>query len=202
MRDRGRTVRIAGGGTGEPSPSATRPSRDLSRGDSAAILTPQGGIVAGFSVTKVTARPCRYAAAALTLLSLAFAAMPVSAQAVDCATVETQAALNRCARQESDRSTRRLSDLVQELRRVTDPDRMRGFDSAQAAWDDFRRVQCGWEASAYEGGSMKPMVLSSCWARVTELRIAELKVLLCEGGAPVCEESRRYELPRPAGRRP
>jgi uncharacterized protein YecT (DUF1311 family) len=150
----------------------------------------------------VTARPCRFAAAMLTVLLLAFAATPVSAQAVDCATVETQAALNRCAREESDRATRRLSDLVQELRRVTDPDRMRGLDSAQASWDGYRRVQCGWEASAYEGGSMKPMVLSACWTRVTELRIAELKVLLCEGGAPACEESRRYDPPRPAGRRP
>jgi uncharacterized protein YecT (DUF1311 family) len=182
---------------GNASPSATWPSRDLSRGDSAAILTPHGGVVAGFSVTKVTARPCRFAAAMLTVLLLAFAATPVSAQAVDCATVETQAALNRCAREESDRATRRLSDLVQELRRVTDPDRMRGLDSAQASWDGYRRVQCVWEASAYEGGSMKPMVLSACWTRVTELRIAELKVLLCEGGAPAC-----YDPPRPAGRRP
>jgi uncharacterized protein YecT (DUF1311 family) len=83
---------------------------------------------------------------------------------------------------------------------MTEGGRLTGFDSAQATWEDYRAQHCGWEASKYEGGSMRPMVLSQCWSGVTERRIAELKGALCEV-EPDCPEAKKYDVPRPTRRR-
>jgi len=109
--------------------------------------------------------------------------------------------MNACARDASDLSQRRLDSLLTELRAMTDGERRVELDSAEAAWEGYRARHCGWEASRYDGGSMRPMVLSQCWAAVTERRIAELKGSLCDGGAPSCDESVKYDLPRQPRRR-
>ena len=154
------------------------------------------GLRAWASVTKVTARPCRYAAVGLAMLVLVCGARRVAAQAGSCEQAQTQAELNRCASESSHRAGQRLADLLRDLPATLDSIRLPGLDSAQVDWERFRHSHCGWEASGYAGGSMQPMVLSACWAAVTERRIEELKVFLCNGQEPSCPESRRYDQPR------
>ena len=47
--------------------------------------------------------------------------------------------------------------------------------SAQQAWIKFRDSSCEFERSAYEGGSMAPMIYGFCLADVTEQRTKDLQ---------------------------
>ncbi|MFM5077672.1 lysozyme inhibitor LprI family protein, partial [Aeromonas caviae] len=49
--------------------------------------------------------------------------------------------------------------------------------TAQRAWITFRDAQCRYEAGVYEGGSMAPMVHSSCLTQLTEARTKDLNTL-------------------------
>ncbi|MFM4877940.1 lysozyme inhibitor LprI family protein [Aeromonas caviae] len=49
--------------------------------------------------------------------------------------------------------------------------------TAQRAWIAFRDAQCRYEAGVYEGGSMAPMVHSSCLTQLTEARTKDLNTL-------------------------
>ena len=47
--------------------------------------------------------------------------------------------------------------------------------SAQQAWIKFRDSSCEFERSAYEGGSIAPMIYGNCLAAVTEQRTKDLQ---------------------------
>ncbi|MFQ2812649.1 lysozyme inhibitor LprI family protein [Aeromonas caviae] len=49
--------------------------------------------------------------------------------------------------------------------------------TAQRAWIAFRDAQCRYEVGVYEGGSMAPMVHSSCLTQLTEARTKDLNTL-------------------------
>lgn len=51
---------------------------------------------------------------------------------------------------------------------------------AQRAWVAFRDAHCAFTESAYEGGSMQPLVYNGCMTEATLQRIKELKALLEE----------------------
>ncbi|WP_259236807.1 lysozyme inhibitor LprI family protein [Aeromonas sp. BIGb0445] len=50
--------------------------------------------------------------------------------------------------------------------------------SAQRAWLTFRDAQCRYEAGVYDGGSIAPLVHSSCLTNLTEQRTKDLIALL------------------------
>jgi hypothetical protein len=58
----------------------------------------------------------------------------------------------------------------------------------------YRDAQCAWESAAFQGGSIQPLVLATCFRRLTEERIAILKHQLCEGGGD-CDAARKYDPP-------
>jgi uncharacterized protein YecT (DUF1311 family) len=100
------------------------------------------------------------------------------AQPDPCPDARTQVELNHCADKawrsadaELNRVYRVLIDLVEDQQAV----RLR---AAQRAWLPFRDAHCEVEASTYEGGSMRPMVLSFCMADVTRQRTAQLQAHL------------------------
>jgi uncharacterized protein YecT (DUF1311 family) len=49
---------------------------------------------------------------------------------------------------------------------------------AQRAWISYRDSHCALTESAYDGGSVQPLVYFACMREVTEQRIKELKALI------------------------
>ena len=136
------------------------------------------------------------------LVGLAFAvvlfgARPLSSQ-TPCDTAFTQSDLNICAYQAADRSEKKLQALLGELRARLDSTRFRQLQRVQVKWQTYRSAHCSWEGDAVSGGSMTPMVVSGCYRALTEERIQDLKLNLCEGEgeAGECDASHRYDVPK------
>lgn len=97
-----------------------------------------------------------------------------------CANPQTQAEMNICARNEFKAADIVLNRVYNQLMSKLDDTGKVKLKEAQGAWLKYRDADCDYEASLFEGGSMQPMVLSSCFARVTRARTAELRQQLKE----------------------
>jgi uncharacterized protein YecT (DUF1311 family) len=87
-----------------------------------------------------------------------------------CAAAQIQWALTSCADSAYHRAD---NDLTRTYRRVLTrlgaSDRMK-LRAAQRAWLRFRDAQCAFEAAAYDGGSMQPMIELLCLESATRAR--------------------------------
>ena len=123
--------------------------------------------------------------------------LPANAQ--DCNHSPDQRAWNTCTANEAELSDKRLDRLLAEISSHADSARRLQLETVQAKWKTFRDSDCKWQAAAFAGGSIQPTVYSECVTALTEARIADLKLQLCEGfgvrGA--CAASRNYDLPPP-----
>src|SRR5215212_8492849 len=116
-------------------------------------------------------------------------ALTQAAAGLDCANAKSQGDMNMCAAAEFRRADAKLNSLwgkrIAEARvddrspdsgRTTSDQRSEEaiLRRAQRAWVQFRDAQCEGEGLAERGGSMEPMVVSLCLARVTDERIKQL----------------------------
>lgn len=118
-----------------------------------------------------------------TLLALAFAT-PATAQVEDCMEASTQLDLNDCAAQDFQTQDADLNDAYASAKDILqgvdadlapkDQGAAKALQEAQRAWITFRDAGCKAEAYLYEGGSIRPMIYSSCLARVTAARAQDL----------------------------
>ena len=121
------------------------------------------------------------------LFSLAVAAH-AHAQA-NCANASDQAATNACADRayrKSDAELNRAYEVITARLRDNRPvaDKL---VSAQRAWIAYRDAECGFSSAGAEGGSVYPMVVSTCLDDLTKLRTESLKgYLSCEEGDLAC----------------
>jgi uncharacterized protein YecT (DUF1311 family) len=110
---------------------------------------------------------------------------PLKAQdepVVDCQNPTTQMAMNVCAGRAAKQSDRQLNityKRVQQHYRRADSKEYRDLrrtklTDAQLAWIKYRDTTCDWKASKFSGGSIAPMVYSSCLDRLTQQRTQEL----------------------------
>lgn len=101
---------------------------------------------------------------------------PASAQEQPdrCPGARTQVDMNVCAAQEHRAADAALNRAYARLMGVAAPARREGIRVAQRAWLAFRDAHCRSEASEYQGGSMRPTVMSFCLADVTRSRTARL----------------------------
>ncbi|AXJ06069.1 urease-associated protein [Pseudomonas fluorescens] len=109
--------------------------------------------------------------------------------AADCANASDQATMNQCAAQENKAADKELNTVYQQItaRLKDNPDGKKLLVSAQRAWIGFRDAECKFSASGVKGGSMYPMIHSSCITRVTKDRTEALKQYLkCEEGDVGC----------------
>lgn len=117
----------------------------------------------------------------------------LSAQESDCAEAQTQAEMNACAAQsfkEADAALNETYSAARDHMRTLDaalgPDRAgaeRALLQAQRAWISFRDLTCAAEGYAYHGGSIEPMVVNFCLARLSAQRRDDLAALAApEGG--------------------
>ena len=83
--------------------------------------------------------------------------------------------MNLCAAQNRAAADEALNAAYGAL--VKEPSMAERLDKLRAAersWVAFRDAECAFEGSAYEGGSMQPMVIEGCAEALTKRRTAEL----------------------------
>lgn len=96
----------------------------------------------------------------------------------NCNNLKTQLEMNACAANEYQREDAKLNEYYKELAGKLGPSEKERLKAAQRAWIKFRDLQCELEASRYEGGSIRPLVRSSCLAQVTKQRNEDLRRMI------------------------
>ncbi|HEX8117672.1 MAG TPA: lysozyme inhibitor LprI family protein, partial [Pyrinomonadaceae bacterium] len=69
----------------------------------------------------------------------------------------------------------RLNRVYKELASKLEGDAPGRLKLVEIAWTKYRDDNCDFEASRFEGGSMRPLIYSSCMERMTRARTAELR---------------------------
>ncbi|MFE1745101.1 lysozyme inhibitor LprI family protein [Coleofasciculus sp. H7-2] len=102
------------------------------------------------------------------------------AQQPNCNNPQTQGEMNACAGIAYQNADRRLNQVYRQLLPKLPGSRRQKLISAQQAWIKFRDANCTFERSEFTGGTMEPMVYSSCLANVTKQRTAQLEQYLSD----------------------
>jgi uncharacterized protein YecT (DUF1311 family) len=95
---------------------------------------------------------------------------------------QTQAEMNQTASQGYYKADAELNKVYKVLMSKLDENGKALLVKAENDWIKYRDSHCKFEASFYEGGSMQPMIYSSCLESVTMNRIKELKEAIKEFG--------------------
>jgi uncharacterized protein YecT (DUF1311 family) len=108
----------------------------------------------------------------------------------NCLDLQTQTEMNICAQEDFQAADKELNTKYKQARDLTrkrdegSDVELKGADEAlvraQRAWIAYRDAQCDSAAFQSRGGSMQPLVLSSCKANLTRARVKELAVLIEE----------------------
>ena len=119
-----------------------------------------------------------------------FAVAPtgVAAQEPDCRDPQTQAAMNICAGRDHEAADRDLNRVYRDLRaalqerdRELGP-RLGGIEAAlvagQRGWIAYRDGHCAVAGAEARGGTMEPLLVTTCKAELTRHRARELNELL------------------------
>lgn len=123
----------------------------------------------------------------LLLLPL-LCAMSAAAQEPDCANAMDQADMTACAGLEHEAADKELNsvwkDALADAKALDEELKSMGGDgrpgheetlrTAQRAWIGYRDAACEYEGFEARGGSMEPMLVNFCLARLTRLRTKEL----------------------------
>ena len=119
------------------------------------------------------------------LVTAAFSASPAGAQEVDCTDPQDQFSMNTCAHrdwEDADRELNAVWPIIRNRLRESDsfqPEELKGGEKAllksQRAWIDYRDGTCEAEGFQARGGTLEPLIVSSCLARLTRARTKELQ---------------------------
>jgi len=125
--------------------------------------------------------------------TLFLSAMPLHALAqtssaelgIDCTDPQDQMSMNICSYEDwqaADKELNAVWKVVRNQMKETDEflsEEMRGADAAllksQRAWIDYRDGTCEAEGFQARGGTLEPLLVNSCRARLTKARTAELR---------------------------
>ena len=111
---------------------------------------------------------------------IALATLNPAAAADVCKDPVNQQDMNMCAGKDAGREDALLNKNYKEL-----VDKLVGKEkvqikTVQLAWIKFRDLQCHFESDGYEGGSMQPLVHSSCLYKLTKQRNKDLIEMIKE----------------------
>lgn len=109
---------------------------------------------------------------------LGFSALPSLAQGAkaDCAYAATQAQMNSCATTQYKATDAKLNQTYkQAMSQAKNKDALK---QAQRAWITYRDRHCDAVGAQAEGGSMQPLLITSCRTLLTTARITELDNLV------------------------
>ncbi|MBD1847078.1 DUF1311 domain-containing protein [Cyanobacteria bacterium FACHB-63] len=102
---------------------------------------------------------------------------------VDCQNPRSQFDLNFCAAERAKTAEQQLNQAYQRaIARFKATPQEAQLIAAQSAWTQFRDADCAFVRDRFKGGSMAPMVYSSCLARLSQQRRQELLSYLTETG--------------------
>jgi hypothetical protein len=90
-----------------------------------------------------------------------------------------------------------LKRLIAELKATAPAETWASFEKAQQRWDAYAKADCEWKRTLFDGGSIGAQQYGRCMNGKARARIAELKLLLCEGYgvAGSCDASVKYDNP-------
>jgi uncharacterized protein YecT (DUF1311 family) len=125
-------------------------------------------------------------------LILFAAAGTAGAQEPSCDDPQTQSEMTRCASSDYERADKELNEVWADAINDAslndlglDDDRL-GYEEqlrkAQSAWIAFRDASCQYEGYQARGGTMEPMLVNMCLARMTKERTKQLRELMQEMG--------------------
>ena len=113
--------------------------------------------------------------------------VPGAALAEDCGDLQTQYEMNQCARDDHAKVDAQMNKDYKAYRARLSGEQLRQFTNAQRAWVRFRDLSCAYESSGVKGGSVYPLILSSCLAGMTRERIRQISELsTCKEGNLSC----------------
>jgi uncharacterized protein YecT (DUF1311 family) len=97
----------------------------------------------------------------------------------DCTSPQTQTDMNTCADQDFAKADEELNSVWEDAKTNSENDDETGEQSkalqdAQRNWLAYRDSECIVEGLAAAGGSMQPMLISSCKAQMTNDRVKQL----------------------------
>jgi uncharacterized protein YecT (DUF1311 family) len=117
-----------------------------------------------------------------------------SKEPVPCGDLTTQSEMNRCFDREARRDQATLDALLKELAGALEKSEVARLTTVQKLWTSYRDSHCEWQASFFEGGSIRPTEHLTCLSSVIWNRIDELKLNLCEGHGMTgeCAASKKY----------
>lgn len=134
----------------------------------------------------------------VSLLALALAAFEAPNPEWNCDDPQVQQEMNWCAGQDFAIADERLNAQWKETAALmkardadfatygSDQDTREGhFESlleAQRGWLRYRDAQCRAEGYEFRGGSMEPLLMLTCKARLTRIRTEELKQMIVTAG--------------------
>ena len=97
-----------------------------------------------------------------------------------CPEARNQFELNVCAARARDKADAELNKVYRELMKDTGTTERAKLRAAQLAWIKFRDAHCDYESVGNKGGSIYPMVVSFCLAKITDTRTKQLQEILRE----------------------
>lgn len=94
-----------------------------------------------------------------------------------CDDAQSQAEMNMCAAAKFKAADAELNRVYNRLASKLGEDSAQRdrLKAAETAWLKYRDDNCDYESSFYEGGSIRPLIHSSCLERMTKARTAELR---------------------------
>ena len=111
--------------------------------------------------------------------ALLWSAGAASAQQVNCATDQSQMALNICAQQAWQRADDDLNALWSVLKPRADAAGWgKRLLEEQRAWLRTRDARCEAERATYEGGSIAPLIFWTCMEEMTLSRNADFRSMM------------------------
>lgn len=101
---------------------------------------------------------------------------------IDCKDPKTQFDLNFCAAETAKTADRRLNQTYQKaIAKFKGTSQESQLVNAQSVWIKFRDADCAFARDRFKGGTIAPMVYSSCLGRHSQQRTKELENYLTEG---------------------
>lgn len=91
---------------------------------------------------------------------------------------QTQAEMNRTAFTAYNKADAELNKIYKKVIGTLDEKQKLLLIKAQKDWLKFRDSHCKFDAEQYNGGSIQPLIYSSCLTEKTEDRISDLKAIL------------------------
>ncbi|ODP35561.1 hypothetical protein A9762_00690 [Pandoraea sp. ISTKB] len=121
------------------------------------------------------------------MIGAAAHAAPSAASASACNDPQDQATMNKCAMDAYKASDKKLNDAFQALNKKLSPEGKAALQKSQRAWIAWRDAQCTFETMGSDGGSIHPLVITTCFDELTKAQTKRLdRMNNCEEGDLSC----------------